>query len=481
MSLENRLRDHLHTAADLAAATPAPRTRTASPRLAAAPSPTTGARLFGPRWPVLPIAATAAILALASGLLVATRIDKPLTTLVRAASTSSQPGLVLGTIPVGFDNGVRIELADPQNLGAPTESSVMQYRQRRGPGRLSVSTTDRPNLQASATSMTVHGQRLPVLEGTNADGSRYLMASVKVGSRTGWLQASGMDVPTLARFAKALVEHGPRVVVSKNGLPSGWEGRLQPTPPADAGLSGTAVYRGAAGKIITVNQPSRVDDEWTPIGPRPNPNGRIVHTGDGTTFSVFTTADSNGRNWSAISKDWSRFVSGEASGVTPESVLGTLHAASTKEWAALSVAPAYAVGSIAAPGDIVAEGVIGGQRWRTVRQTLLQSPLPSFTTGLVGVPGASETVSAGESSQDTIGLNRRPGITVARVATALHPTRVTLRLEGRKAITATFLPAVDAQSYQYAFFPGVQSPMAGTYQVEFKDTGTPSETRSVNK
>ena len=124
--------------------------------------------------------------------------------------------------------------------------------------------------------------------------------------------------------------------------------------------------------------------------------------------------------------------------------------------------------------------MIGEQRWRTVRQTRLQSPLSSFTTGLVGVPGASETVSAGESSQDPIVLNRRPGITVARVATALHPTRATLRLDGRKAITATFLPAVDAQSYQYAFFPGVQTPMSGTYRIEFQDTDTPPVTRSVN-
>ena len=479
MSLENRLRDHLHTAADLAAAAPAPRKRTASPRPASAPSPaTTGARLFGPRWPVLPIAATAAVLALASGLLVAMRIDKPRSTLVHAASTSSHPGLVLGTIPAGFDNGVRIELADPQNLAAPTESSVMQYRQRNGPGRLSVTTTDDLGPLASATSMTVHGERIPVLESTSADASAYLMASVKVGSRKAWLLASGIDVPTLARFATALVEHGPRVVVPKNGLPSGWESRLQPTPSAD--LSGMAEYRGPAGKIITVNRPPRAGDEWTPMGPRPDQKGRTVRDGDGTTFNVFPTAESNGGYWSAISKDWSRFVSGEASGVTPELVLGSLHAASVKEWAALSVAPAYAVGSIVAPGDILAEGVIGEQRWRTVCQTRLQSPLSSFTTGLVGVPGASETVSAGESSQDPIVLNRRPGITVARVATALHPTRATLRLDGRKAITASFLPAVDTQSYRYAFFPGVQTPMSGTYRIEFQHAGTPPVTRSVN-
>ena len=354
----------------------------------------------------------------------------------------------------------------------------MQYRQRNGPGRLSVTTTDDLGPLASATSMTVHGERIPVLESTSADGSRYLMASIKVGSRTAWLQASGMDVPTLARFATALVENGPRVVVPKNGLPSGWEGRLQPTPPAD--LSGMAVYRGPAGKIVTVNQPSRAADGWTPTGPRPNPKGRTLRSGDGTTFNVFPMAASNGGYWSAISTDWSRFVSGEASGVTPELVLTSLHAASAKEWAALSVAPAYAVGSIAAPGDIVAEGVIGEQRWRTVRQTLLHSPLPSFTTGLVGVPGASETVSGGESSLDTIVLNRWPGITVARVATALHPTRATLRLNGRKAITATFLPAVDAQSFRYAFFPGVQTPMSGTYRIEFQDAGTPPVTRTVN-
>lgn len=80
--------------------------------------------------------------ALASGLLVVTRTTKPRSTLVRTASTSSQPGLVIGTIPAGFDNGVLIELADPQNLAAPTESFVMQYPQRNGSGRLSVTTTD---------------------------------------------------------------------------------------------------------------------------------------------------------------------------------------------------------------------------------------------------------------------------------------------------------------------------------------------------
>ena len=391
----------------------------------------------------------------------------------RLARAAAQPGYILTNVPVGLGRGSRIHLVDPQNLAPEPPSSRMQYRQRNGKGRLSIQ-PDAVSIGGpwvSGPYVEVGGKRLAI-SGTGQE----TMVSVPVGSRFATIDSSNIDRATLNAFASAVVADGPVFSVPDSKIPSGWEGRREPNRPYYGYNLQSTEYRNDQ-SFIQVNVSNATIDGWA-MESSSAPRKRKV-TVAGVVYDVYGF----GQFWTATSE--SQHVGVDALGSATsnmEAILGSLRQATPNEWAALDRRNAYAVGSSMVAGTIVDEGTIAGLRYRTVRQRTrpgsnTATVAPSFVTGLIGVSGATVAISLGDSASVPIGWNW--GGANIKVPTSGQPRTATLTLTGKPAVSATFLPAVEGQEFQVAFFPGVTSPTTGTFSVTSNDPKIPTVKRDV--
>ncbi len=389
---------------------------------------------------------------------------------VRAAA---QPGYILTTVPAGLGRGTRIYLVDPQNLAAEPPSFTMQYRQRNGKGRLSIQ-PDAVSIGGpwvSGPYVEVGGKRLTIIV-----TGRKMLVSVPVGKRFARIDSSNTDRVTLNAFASAVGADGPVFSVSPSDVPNGWEGRRAPNRPYDEYMLRSTEYRNDQNAIF-VSALSSTSDKWSIQRDR-RPYQRQV-TASGVVYDV----NGSGQFWSAVSESQRVAVSGVGPATSNiEALLTSLRQATSDEWAKLGRTNAYAIGSTMVTGTIVDEGTIAGVLYRTIRRPVLPSSnpyavKPLFTTGLIGVSGASVSIYPGDSADVPIGW--APGGAIVKVPTAQQPRTATLTLTGKSAVTATFLPAVEGQTFQVAFFPGVTSPTTGTYSVTSNDPKNPTVERDV--
>ena len=376
----------------------------------------------------------------------------------RLARAAAQPGYILSTVPAGLGRGTRIHVVDPQNLAPEPASFTMQYRQRNGSGRLSIQpeAVSIGGPWVSGPYVEVGGKRLAI-SGTG----KYTIVSIPFGSRFARIDSSDIDRATLNAFASAVVADGPLFRVPSAKIPSGWEGRRAPSRSYNEYVVRSTQYNQDK-NYIRINVFNSTRDDWAIKG-GPAPKERNVTVG-GVAYKVF----GSDQFWSAVSE--SQHVSVSAGGPATsnvEAILGSLRRATSKEWAALDGPNAYAIGSYMVSGTLVDDGTIAGLRFRTVRKEIFSNNDPSVITGLVGVSGAIVEISDVYSVD--VPVVWAPGVVIVKVPTSLQPRTATLTLTGKASVSAPFLPAVQGQKVQVAFFPGVASPTTGTYSVTSND------------
>ena len=423
----------------------------------------------GRRWAV----AVAALVATVSAVAVL-QISRPWSgSDLQRGAEAFEPGYILGPAPAGFDGGSHIRLVNPKELAASPGSTVTQLRQRHGTGRVSILPVEVAigGPWVSGPFIEVAGKRLTVVsQGT------YRLVSVPVDGRYAQIDSSGVDLPTLERFATKIAVHGDRFAVPDADLPTGWEQRRAPTDNGlEAILRSTTYARNGNTIRVTVRAPP--DPSWDVQVPASlKPHKLAVRTG---TFSVIRFPV-NG--WNAVSASMDVTVGANGPDVPdPEQVLPTLRKATATQWASMSTVEAHAIASAVVTGTVVDQGTIEGHAYRTIRLRSLPGSAPTqvpvFITGLVGVTGAIFTTA--QSGHARYGVSWVPGGAIIRVDSELKPRTATLQLTGRKPVTAPFLPAVKRQDVQVAFFPGLTPPATGTFTVTSSDASVAVVDRDV--